>query len=101
MIKRLRRKFVLIAALSLLVVELVILGGINAVNIYQTNRNADNLLEIIAENGGKFPDFNRPEKPLNIEQKNDIPNKLDKRKDFNEETKYWHIIFNAYFCTQK
>lgn len=100
MIKRLQRKFVLIAALSLFIVELVIVGGINAVNIYQTNRNADNLLEIIAENGGKFPDFNRPEKllekPLNIEEKDDIPNKFDKRKDLNEETKYqtrYFVVF--------
>ena len=91
MIKRLQRKFVLIAAICLLIVELTIVGGINAVNIYQTNRNADNILELIIENDGKFPEINRPdkipEKP--DDDSNDFERqKSDKHKDFNEETKY-------------
>ena len=50
MIKRLQRKFVVIAAVCLLIVEFTIIGGINGVNIYQTNKNADDLLNIIIEN---------------------------------------------------
>ena len=57
MIKRLQRKFVVIAAVCLLIVELAIVGGINGANIYQTNKNADNLLNIIIENDGRFPEF--------------------------------------------
>ena len=57
MIKRLQRKFVVIAAVCLLIVEFAIIGGINGVNIYQTNKNADNLLNIIIENDGRFPEF--------------------------------------------
>ena len=57
MIKRLQRKFVVIAAVCLLIVEFTIIGGINGVNIYQTNKNADNLLNIIIENDGRFPEF--------------------------------------------
>ena len=55
MIKRLQRKFVVIAAVCLLIVEFAIIGGINGVNIYQTNKNADDLLNIIIENDGKDP----------------------------------------------
>lgn len=57
MIKRLQRKFVVIAAVCLLIVEFAIIGGINGVNIYQTNKNADDLLNIIIENDGRFPEF--------------------------------------------
>lgn len=57
MIKRLQRKFVVIAAVCLLIVEFTIIGGINGVNIYQTNKNADDLLNIIIENDGRFPEF--------------------------------------------
>ena len=57
MIKRLQRKFVVIAAVCLLIVEFAIISGINGVNIYQTNKNADDLLNIIIENDGRFPEF--------------------------------------------
>ncbi|MBR1749427.1 MAG: HAMP domain-containing histidine kinase [Ruminococcus sp.] len=56
MINKLRRKFVLIAVLSLFVVELVIVGVINGLNFYNVNEQADTLLSLISEGGGKFPD---------------------------------------------
>lgn len=55
MIQKLRRKFILIAMGSLLAVMAVILGVVNGVNLYQIDRRADHLLEILAENDGKFP----------------------------------------------
>lgn len=45
MIKRLQRKFVLIAMGSLLAVMVVLVGAINAVNFVQMDRRADRLLE--------------------------------------------------------
>lgn len=59
MIKRLRRKFVLIAMGSLLVVLAVLLGAINTVNFLQLDRRAQGLLSILAENDGQFPDLDR------------------------------------------
>ena len=64
MIKRLQRKFVIITAVCLLIVELLIIGMINIVNIYQINRENDNLLNIIIENDGNFPMY-KPQKDLN------------------------------------
>ncbi|MGN1132898.1 MAG: sensor histidine kinase [Oscillospiraceae bacterium] len=100
MIKQLQKKFVLIAALSLFIVELAIVGGINAVNIYQTNSNADNLLKLISDNGGVFPDFNRPQKfpdkPENINSQNISPDNPDRHRDFNEETKYQTRYFTVF-----
>lgn len=66
MIKKLRRKFVLIAMLSLFLVMLVVLGSVNAVNLYQINRKADSLLTLLTDNNGKFPDLlpsGEPEPP--------------------------------------
>ena len=56
MIKKLRRKFVLIAMGSLLLVMLVVLGSVNGVNLVQMNRKADSLLNLLSENNGRFPD---------------------------------------------
>ncbi len=65
MIKKLQRKFVLIATGSLLAVLLLVLGAVNAVNFCQINRKADGILLLLAENGGKFPEPEpgRPHKP--------------------------------------
>ncbi len=98
MIRRLQKKFVLIAALSLLIVEVAIVGGINGVNIYQINENADNILELIADNGGVFPDFNRPQKFQDkpIDNNNINPVKPDRHREINEETKYqtrYFVVF--------
>ena len=57
MIKRLRRKFVLIAAASVLAVELVVVGLINIINIGETHKRQMQLIEILCENDGDFPEF--------------------------------------------
>lgn len=41
--------------LSLFAVLLLVVGGINGVNIYQVNRKSDFLLEMLTENDGMFP----------------------------------------------
>ena len=55
MIKKLQRKFVLIATFSLLAVMVLVIGTINVINLVQTNRNVDNILHLLSENDGKFP----------------------------------------------
>ena len=102
MIKRLQRKFVVIAAVCLLIVEFAIIGGINGVNIYQTNKNADNLLNIIIENDGRFPEFDpkgmKHDKPQDNSDSASPPEskKPDKHRGFNEETKYQTRYFVVY-----
>ena len=102
MIKRLQRKFVVIAAVCLLIVEFTIIGGINGVNIYQTNKNADNLLTIIIENDGRFPEFDpkgmKHDKPQDNSDSSSPPEskKPDKHRGFNEETKYQTRYFVVY-----
>ena len=56
MVKKLRRKFVLTAMLSLLVIIICIIGVINVYNYVQIQMSADEILTILAENDGFFPD---------------------------------------------
>ena len=65
MIYNLRKKFIKISALSILIVFSVIFAGIAVTNRIQLNSTMDTLADVIAENGGHFPDFNRqsPQSP--------------------------------------
>ncbi|MBQ6589382.1 MAG: HAMP domain-containing histidine kinase [Butyrivibrio sp.] len=55
MVKRLRKKFVITAMLSLLLIIVVMIGIINAVNLHSMYQDADNLLAILTTNDGRFP----------------------------------------------
>lgn len=57
MIGRLRRKFVVMTALSLLAVEVLLIGMINIINFRQINRNENEILDILCENNGEFPEM--------------------------------------------
>lgn len=61
MIEKLRRKIIIIAMFSTFVVLAVIIAFINAFNYVQINRQTDILLEIIAENNGRFPKLDKGE----------------------------------------
>ena len=62
MLKKLRRKFIAIAMLSVSIVLIAIVGMINIANYISTNEALDARLKLIAGNGGTFPDL--------LEQKN-------------------------------
>lgn len=62
MLKKLRRKFIAIAMLSVSIVLIAIVGTINIANYISTNEALDARLMLIAGNGGTFPDL--------LEQKN-------------------------------
>ena len=70
MIYNLRKKFIKISALSILIVFSVIFAGIAVTNRIQLNSTMDTLVDVIAENGGQFPDFNRqsPQRPPSRDQ---------------------------------
>ncbi|MBR3053934.1 MAG: HAMP domain-containing histidine kinase [Firmicutes bacterium] len=55
MIKRLRRRVIAITMLAVFVVLFVLMGVANLANYHLKDKNADELLEILAENGGRFP----------------------------------------------
>ena len=57
MVKKLRRKFVLTATLSLLVILIGIIGFINVANYIQVQAGADDILSILSENNGMFPEM--------------------------------------------
>ncbi|RKM58878.1 sensor histidine kinase [Butyrivibrio sp. CB08] len=55
MVNKLRKKFVITATLSLLLVLAIMIAVINLVNIFQMVNDADNLLNILTTNDGYFP----------------------------------------------
>lgn len=57
MLKKLRRKFIAIAMLSVSFVLIAIVGTINIANYISTNEALDARLKLIAGNGGTFPDL--------------------------------------------
>ncbi|MBQ8966439.1 HAMP domain-containing sensor histidine kinase [Ruminococcus sp.] len=115
MIKRLRRRFVLIAAVSVFVVELVVVGLINVINIGQMNKREQDLMQILCENEGEFPDFMHKEqktiKPDNrygdvsltetsaAEAPPPAPENDKYHSRFNEETRYqtryFYVRYNS------
>ena len=50
MIQKLRVKFIIASMLSLALVLLVILGGVNAMSYQKIVRDADHILELLSEN---------------------------------------------------
>ena len=55
MIQRLRVKFITASMLSLALVLLVILGGVNAMSYRKIVQDAGHILELLSENRGAFP----------------------------------------------
>lgn len=55
MVKRLKRKFILVAMSAVFCVLFAILFALNAVNYAKIARDADGVLNILYQNGGKFP----------------------------------------------
>lgn len=55
MIGKLRKKFILVSMASVFVVLLAIMAVINLMNFHNVTVRADQILELLAENGGSFP----------------------------------------------
>lgn len=56
MVRKLRMKFIVLSMLSVAVVLVVLLGIINAANYWRVVAEADQALEMIADNKGRFPE---------------------------------------------
>lgn len=101
MVKKLRKKFVITAMLSLLVILVVMIGIINAANIHSMFQDADNLLSMLADNDGFFPDMRRlnpapagdrfaPDNPFSFDKLNDA-----KRVEMPYQSRYFFVRFDA------
>lgn len=62
MIKKLQRKFIKIAMISFGFVLFLIIGAINFMNFYQMIHRTDYILNVLAENNGKFPRIEKEKK---------------------------------------
>lgn len=84
MLKKLQRRFILIAMTALSFLLLVQLCAVNVVNIHQRDSELCDTLKIIAENNGSLPNnFNNPDSPLG-----GIFNPFGQFQQFNIETTY-------------
>lgn len=88
MIKKLRRKFIVIAMLSVLVVLGGIIAVINIVNYCQINANADRILDVLVQNQGQFP-------PRDLPQKDENKPRLDFSPETPYETRYFTVTIFA------
>lgn len=55
--------------LALISALLVVVGGINSINIYQVNKKSEILLSMLAENGGDFPQQTKKDPHPQMEEK--------------------------------
>lgn len=55
MVQKLRKRFIIVAMLSTLIVLLSIIGGMNILNFHKLISQADTMTRMICENDGKFP----------------------------------------------
>ena len=98
MIQQLRQKFILTAMLSTFLVLFLIIGTINVANYLSVNRGLNNRLELIAENGGIFPDLMGNMPPMEDEP----PEKRDERfnkpginKESQFATRYFTVLLDG------
>lgn len=89
MIKKLQRKFIMITMGSLALVIFILLGSINAINIYQMESRINGSIKILLENQGQFPKYER-KKPHKEEPK--LGYKMDEETPF--ETRYFVVEVN-------
>lgn len=100
MIKKLRRKLIAACMISLAIVLIVILGGVNVMSYYKVVSDADAILTLLDANGGAFPKkHGRPEEQTteNIPPDN-VP--MEKRDPFGQrvispETPYESRFFSV------
>ncbi len=91
MIKKLRKKFILIATLSVTAVMLLLCGAVNTANYISVNSELDQMLEVIANNQGGLPMQTRPEN----EKDKPEPPKGQFTKETPYSTRYFVLFYNS------
>ena len=97
MIKRLQRRFILIAMCAVFVVLAIIMGIINITNYREVIREADNTLSMLVENGGSFPktNYNNFKDGKNEQKQPGKPNDIGGMSaETPFETRFFSVSFN-------
>ena len=89
MIKKLRMKLIIASMISLLAVLLIIEGIAGALNYNRIVAEADQTLEILEENNGKFPDVPPPEKPSEKKKEGRMSSELP------YESRYFSVLLDS------
>lgn len=83
MVQKLRKRFILVAMLSTLIVLLSIIGGMNILNFHKLKSQADTMTHMICENDGKFPQSKNNNEPAPAPDEKKTP--PDKKSDNSEQ----------------
>ena len=78
MIKTLRRKFILITMISVLVVLTVLIGSIDVLNYYNVRENIASQMSMLKSNDGDLANMRRQHMQFNNETKDTMPNSENK-----------------------
>ena len=84
MIKKLRRKFILIASAAILLVLAIVLIIVNGLSYYSNYSEAMSIVDFIAENSGRMPDDDR-KGDFNFHMTRELP----------YETRYFSVVINS------
>ena len=99
MIRKLRIKFIAASMLSLTLVLLLILGGINAMSYQKTVSDADAILSVLASNQGTFPQRLSPAEDggtrRNAPGGKDADNGVFRKRGLSDETPYESRYFSV------
>ena len=99
MIKKLRMKFITASMLSLALVLLVILGGINAMSYRKTVADADAILSVLAASQGRFPQKMLPGEnggfPKEPPESKTFGDGMLRKRGFSDETPYESRFFSV------
>lgn len=87
--KKLRMKLIIASMISLLAVLLIIEGIAGALNYNRIVAEADQTLEILEENNGKFPDVPPPEKPSEKKKEGRMSSELP------YESRYFSVLLDS------
>lgn len=90
MIKRLKIKFIILSMTSLFILLSAIIMGMNLLNYNAVVNEADEILVLLSQNKGRFPDI--PETPGNIEE-NRLPPHMSMELPY--ESRYFSVLINS------
>lgn len=91
MLKRLSLKFTVVGVAALFCVELLMTLLINGLNFYYNVSEADEAVQIILDNKGKFPEHFKPNRPRNAA----APDLNRRDSEMRYITRYFTVMFNA------
>jgi len=92
MIKKLQRKFIAVAMISVILVLISIMGVINITTYLNITKKADALLYVLTESGGAFPNINRIQNVPDIQPK-PVYDNISAEAPY--ETRYFSVYFKA------